>query len=78
MKETGGLPRHGQKVFVCGKEAGWVSSGTIAPSLGKGAGLAYLPRELKIGDEFEIEVRPGKLLKAERVNLPMVKGSVRK
>lgn len=78
MKEQGGLPRHGQKAFVGGSEAGWVSSGTLAPSIGKGAGLAYLPRDFKVGEEFEIEVRPGKLLKAERVNLPMVKGTVRK
>jgi len=78
MKDMGGLPRHGQKVFVGGKETGWVSSGTLAPSLGKGAGMAYLPRDFKVGGEFEIEIRPGKLLKAERVNLPMVKGTVRK
>lgn len=78
MRDMGGLPRHGQKVFVSGNETGWVSSGTLAPSISKGAGLAYLPRDFKIGGEFEIEVRPGKLLKAERVNLPMVKGTVRK
>ncbi len=73
-----GVPRHGNKVFRDGEEAGWVSSGTYLPSLKVGGGMAYVPRDLKVGHEFEVEVRPGKRLGAKRVKLPMVQGSVRR
>ncbi len=78
LTEKGGLPRHGNKVFRGGEEVGWVSSGTYLPSLKVGGGMAYVPRDLKVGHEFEVEVRPGRLLKAKRVKLPMVPGSIKR
>ena len=53
-----GVPRHGNKVLVEGREAGVVTSGGFSPTLQKSIGLAYVPvahpRELKI------QVRQGK------------------
>ncbi|MGE9267319.1 MAG: glycine cleavage system aminomethyltransferase GcvT [Verrucomicrobiales bacterium] len=55
----GAPPRPGYPVCLPGGEAiGELSSGGLAPSLGLGVGLAYLPKnEVKIGTALELDVR---------------------
>ena len=71
-----GIPRHGYKIYIEGKEVGIVTSGTQSPSLNKGIGLGYVAKEhSKIGTELEIESR-GRLLKAKIVKSPFVHSKV--
>jgi len=70
-----GVPRHDYPICdASGKHIGVVTSGTMAPSIGKAIGMGYVPTELsKIGSEIFVEVR-GKLLKAVVVKMPFQKG----
>ncbi len=74
-----GVPRAGCKVFQGEEEVGTVTSGTMSPSLKKGIGLAYLPRDLaKTGSSLHIGIRD-RLVEAVVVKLPFYKeGSVKK
>jgi aminomethyltransferase len=63
---------------VDGEQVGAVTSGTLSPSLGVGAGLAYVSSEhAERGTRLEVDVR-GKPKAAEVVTLPMVDSSPRK
>ena len=56
--------------FKDGKEIGIVTSGTMSPSLNKGIGMGYVPKELSKPDsEIYIQVRK-KQLKAKVVKMP--------
>jgi aminomethyltransferase len=56
--EGAGIPRGGNPVLAGGEEVGVVTSGTYAPSLERGAGMAYVRSELaEPGTEVEIDVR---------------------
>src|SRR3954451_11139037 len=56
--EDKGIPREGNPVLHDGEPVGVVSSGTFAPSLELGAGMAYVKSELaEVGIEIEIDVR---------------------
>ncbi len=73
-----GIPRGGCPVLVGGEPAGIVTSGTLSPSLGVGAGLAYVsPEHAERGTRLQVDVR-GKPKAAEVVTLPMVDSSPRK
>ncbi|MGB1676295.1 MAG: glycine cleavage system aminomethyltransferase GcvT [Miltoncostaeaceae bacterium] len=73
-----GIPRGGCPVLVDGQQVGTVTSGTLSPSLGVGAGLAYVSSEhAERGTRLEVDVR-GKPKAAEVVTLPMVDSSPRK
>jgi len=64
------IARHGYPVFVDGRQAGVVTSGTQTPFLKKAIGLAYLPvSHTAPGSEFEIEVR-GRRVRARVVPTP--------
>ena len=69
-----GIARHGYE--VCnerGEMIGFVTSGTMSPSLGKAIGMAYVAAPLyKTDSEIYIKVR-GKLLKALVVKTPFYK-----
>jgi aminomethyltransferase len=66
------IPRHGAKVFIDGREAGIVTSGTQSPTLKIPIGLAYVPAfHSKPGMQISIEIR-GKHAKAEIVKTPFV------
>ena len=57
-----------------GNKIGRVTSGTMSPSLGKGIGLGYVPKELsKVDSEIFIQVRK-KQIPAKVVKLPFYKG----
>lgn len=68
-----GVPRHNYKVKKNGKEIGYVTTGSYAPTLDKNVGMAYVPpTETQVGNEFDIEIR-GRDLKARVVKLPFYK-----
>ncbi|HKQ78732.1 MAG TPA: glycine cleavage system aminomethyltransferase GcvT [Blastocatellia bacterium] len=70
-----GIARDHYPIFLNGREAGVVSSGSHAPYLKKNIGLGYLPIEhTGIGTEFEIDVR-GRKLSAQVVQTPFYKRS---
>lgn len=70
-----GIPR--QHYEICtesGEVIGEVTSGTMAPALGKGIGMGYIKTGYsKFGSEIFIKIR-NKLLKAQIVKLPFYKG----
>jgi aminomethyltransferase len=78
LKERG-FPRHGYAVHWNGEPAGVVTSGVVAPSLGIGVGMAYVPvAAAKPGTAIEIMIR-GKGCPAEVVRPPFYKdGSIRR
>ncbi len=64
------IARHGYKVIFEGQEVGEVTSGTLAPTIGKAIALAYVPKALsKVGQELEVEIR-GKTHPAKVVKKP--------
>ncbi len=68
-----GIARDGQEVFIDGRRAGQVTSGSPAPFLKKNIGMAYVPVEsAKEGGAIEIDVR-GRLIGAQIVSLPFYK-----
>ena len=70
-----GIPRQDYDIVDAGgNKIGIVTSGTMSPSLGKGIGLGYVPKELaKVDSEIFIQVRK-KQLSAKVVKLPFYKG----
>jgi len=62
--------------YLCnylGDKIGFVTSGTMSPSLKKAIGLAYVSKEMKdLGTEIYIKVR-NKQLRAKVVSLPFYK-----
>ena len=70
-----GIPRHDYKIVDAdGKEIGIVTSGTMSPSLSKGIGMGYVPKEIsKPENEIFIQVRK-KQIPATIIKLPFYKG----
>ena len=68
-----GIARDGYGVYVGGKIAGSVTSGSYAPFLRKNIGMAYIsPALAEVGREIEVEIR-GKMAGAQIVPLPFYK-----
>jgi aminomethyltransferase len=69
--EGQGIPREGNPVVHGDQQVGEVTSGTYAPSLELGAGMAYVASELaEVGTEIEIDVR-GKRRPARIASKPL-------
>lgn len=69
--EGQGIPREGNPVMRGDDQVGTVTSGTYAPSLELGAGMAYVRSELaEVGAEVEIDVR-GKRRPARIASKPL-------
>ncbi len=67
------IARDGYPVWIEGKVAGQVTSGSYAPYLKKNIGLAYVPPQCaEVGREIHIEIR-GNLASARVVALPFYK-----
>ena len=66
-----GVLRSHQKVVTPAGE-GEITSGTFSPTLGFSVAMARVPREVKVGDQVQVEVR-GKLMAAQVVKLPFVR-----
>ncbi len=73
--EGAGIPRDGNPVLRGEETVGAVTSGTFAPSLERGAGMAYVRAELaEPGTELEIDVR-GKHRPARVASKPLYRRS---
>ena len=66
-----GVLRSHQKVVTASGD-GEVTSGTFSPTLGFSVAMARVPREVKIGDTVQVDIR-GKLLPAQVVKMPFVR-----
>lgn len=64
--------RHGDKVFLDGKEVGVVTSGSFGPSLGYSVALAYIKNEFADADTFTVHASK-KELEAKKSELPFYK-----
>jgi aminomethyltransferase len=73
------LPRHGYAIRAGDAEVGMVTSGGYCPSLDRGMGMGYVPKELAaVGTDLLIDAR-GVLIKATVVERPFYKdGSVKR
>jgi aminomethyltransferase len=76
-----GIGRDGYEVLLDGQAAGWVTSGSPAPTLGRNIGLCYLPvtgavtrpiDRAKPGEKIEIVIR-NQAVEAETVPTPFYK-----
>ncbi|MDJ0651238.1 MAG: glycine cleavage system aminomethyltransferase GcvT [Xenococcaceae cyanobacterium MO_188.B19] len=69
------IARHDYPVISEGKNVGKITSGTLAPTLGKAIALAYVPKSLsKVGQELEVTIR-GKNYPATVVKKPFYRSS---
>ncbi len=70
------IPRDGYPIVIDDKPQGSVTSGTMSPSLNKGIGIGYVPKEFaKVGTEFSIDIR-GRLRLAKVIKTPFYKREV--
>jgi aminomethyltransferase len=68
-----GIGRDGYEVLMDGKPAGWVTSGSPAPTLNRNIGLCYLPIDrARPGEKIEIVIR-NQPVEAETVPTPFYK-----
>jgi aminomethyltransferase len=68
-----GIARDGYEVFMDGEQAGWVTSGSPAPTLNKNIGLCLLPADrAKVGEKIGILIR-NQTVEAEIVPTPFYK-----
>lgn len=68
-----GIVRHESKLFNDTQEVGWVTSGTIPPTVNRAVGLGFVPESLsKIGTALTAEVR-GKKVAVEVIKTPFLK-----
>jgi aminomethyltransferase len=70
--EDRGIPRHGYRVLLRGKEIGHVTSGTMSPSLRVGIALASVDKSAAaIGITLDVDIR-GTSYPARVVKLPFL------
>jgi aminomethyltransferase len=68
-----GIARDGYEVYVDGAPAGWVTSGSPSPTLGRNIGLCYLPAaEARPGRAIQVIIRD-QPVDAETVSTPFYK-----
>lgn len=68
-----GIAREGAEIIADGKKCGWVTSGSMSPTLKKSIGMAYIETGLSTaGSEIQISIR-GNLVPAQIVKLPFYK-----
>jgi aminomethyltransferase len=66
------IPRDGYAVWKDGNKVGSVTSGSFAPTVGAGIGMAFVPPELAAaGNSIQIEIH-GRMAEAEVVSRPFV------
>ena len=67
-----GIPRNGYPIYDNDDLAGYVTSGTLSPSLGKSIGLGLVKTESFNSGEIQVEIR-NNMRKARIVSLPFIK-----
>ena len=67
-----GIPRNGYPIYVNDCLVGYVTSGTLSPSLGKSIGLGLINSESLNSGEIQVEIR-NNMRKARIVTLPFIK-----
>lgn len=70
LLDRGVLRSHMRVVTEAGE--GEITSGTFSPTLGFSVAMARVPREVKVGDTVEVDIR-GKLMPALVVKMPFVR-----
>lgn len=66
-----GVPREGYRVLCDGRDVGYVTSGTMSPSIKVGIALALVEKEVAAREQFEITIRKRNVA-AEKTRLPFV------
>jgi len=69
MREDG-IPRHGMTIYWRGEPAGFVTSGSVLPTVGGAGGMAMVSSSVQENDELEVDVR-GKRKLATVVKRPL-------
>ncbi len=70
-----GIARHGHRIFSDGKDVGYITSGTMSPSLKVSIAMGYVSSEMaKEGTVLEVDIR-GRLCSARVVKRPFYKPS---
>ncbi|NBQ54164.1 MAG: hypothetical protein EBU49_11380, partial [Proteobacteria bacterium] len=69
MKDDG-IPRHGMTVYWRGEPAGFVTSGSVLPTVGGAGGMAMVAAGVVENDELEVDIR-GKRKLATVVKRPL-------
>lgn len=68
-----GIAREGAEIFMEGRKCGWVTSGTLSPTLGKTIGMGYIESQFAVpGTEISVMIR-GNSVGAKVVKLPFYK-----
>lgn len=68
-----GIPRQGYKIFKAGDVIGYITSGTMSPTLNCPIGMGFVRMEYSdVGTEVDVEIR-GKMVRARVVKLPFYK-----
>ncbi len=70
-----GVPRPGNEVFLGEKKIGVLTSATFSPTLKIGIGLAYLPADIKAGDDLFVSVH-GRKIAAKAGPMQFYKGKI--
>ena len=70
-----GVPRPGNEVFLGDKKIGALTSATFSPTLKTGIGFAYLPANVKTGDDLFVLVH-GRKITAKAGPLQFYKGKI--
>src|SRR5207245_8173400 len=68
-----GIPRKGQEILSDAQEVGFVTSGTLSPTLGESVGMGFVrPQYAKIGEKLSVRIRD-RVVPAVVVKLPFYK-----
>ena len=67
-----GIARHNYEIYSDDEKIGYVTSGTLSPSLGKSIGLGLVNSDHLINNEFDIDIRGNRRL-AKIVSIPFYK-----
>lgn len=67
-----GIPRSNYRIYNDGHEVGYVTSGTLSPTLNKSIGLGLVRSDAGVNGEISVEIR-GKRRKARLVEIPFYK-----